>query len=253
MNRPTSLTVFFPACNDGGTIGSQVLSALQLLPQITTDYEVLIVNDGSRDHTADVLEELSRQYPAVRVVHHPQNRGYGAALRTGFAHARKEWVFYTDGDAQYDPHELVQLLGVWSPDVDLITGYKIRRRDPVYRIVLGWIYNRVTRHAFGLRVRDVDCDFRLIRRSVLDAVALESETGTICVEMVKKFQDAGCAICEVPVQHYHRTYGKSQFFQFRRLCRVTGQLVRLWWKLVIRRDHAKTLNPAPAASVRSSW
>ena len=141
--NPKSLTVFFPACNDGGTIGSQVITALQLLPRITDDYEVLVVNDGSRDHTADVLAELSRQYPQVRVIHHATNRGYGAALRSGFAAARKEWVFYTDGDAQYDPHDLVRLLAVWNENVDVVTGYKIARNDPFYRVLLGRLYHYV--------------------------------------------------------------------------------------------------------------
>ncbi len=245
---PKSLTVFFPAYNDGGTIGSQVLTALQLLPRITDDYEVLVVNDGSQDHTADVLAELSRRYPQVRVLHHAHNRGYGAALRTGFAAVRKEWVFYTDGDAQYDPCDLRRLLAVWSESVDVVTGYKIARRDPLYRIVVGWLYQRVVGAAFGLRVRDVDCDFRLIRRSVLDRVALESVTGTICVEMMKKFQNAGCAILEVSVPHYYRTYGTSQFFRPRHLWRIAGQLVRLWWQLVVRRGPAVGAGPKAAGA-----
>jgi glycosyltransferase involved in cell wall biosynthesis len=240
--NPNSITVFFPACNDGGTIGSLVITALQVLPRITTDYEVIVVNDGSQDHTADVLEELSRRYPQVRVIHHARNRGYGRALRTGFAHASKEWVFYTDGDAQYDAHDLLLLTAAWQPDVDVVNGYKIARNDPLHRILIGWIYKHCVSLAFGLRVRDVDCDFRLIRRSLLDGVSLESESGTICVEMVRKFQDRGCRFVEVPVPHYHRTYGTSQFFKFRRLSRVAVHLARLWWKLVVRRDPLRPLN-----------
>ena len=245
--NPKSLTVFFPACNDGGTIGSQVITALQLLPRITDDYEVLVVNDGSRDHTADVLAELSRQYPQVRVIHHATNRGYGAALRSGFAAARKEWVFYTDGDAQYDPHDLVRLLAVWNENVDVVTGYKIARNDPFYRVILGRLYHYLMVFVFRLRIHDVDCDFRLIRRRVLDRAELESDTGTICVEMIKKFQAAGCLLIEVPVPHYYRTYGTSQFFRPRHLYRIIGQLLRLWWQLVVRR----TLPPSsvPKAAV----
>jgi len=245
--NPKSLTVFFPACNDGGTIGSQVITALQLLPRITDDYEVLVVNDGSQDHTADVLAELSRRYPQVRVIHHDRNRGYGAALRTGFAAARKEWVFYTDGDAQYDPHDLLRLLAVWNESVDVVTGYKIARHDPVHRIVVGCLYQCLVGAAFGLRVRDVDCDFRLIRRRLLDSVVLESATGTICVEMMKKFQLAGSIICEVPVPHYHRTYGTSQFFRPRHLWRIAGQLLWFWWQLVLCRTPAEL--PKPKATV----
>lgn len=235
MNRLSSLSIVFPAYNDGGTIGSQVLTAFQLLPYVTDDYEVIVVNDGSRDHTADVLEELSAVYPALRVLHHERNRGYGAALRTGFAHAHKEWIFYTDGDAQYDPYELLQLLDAWHPEIDIVNGYKLRRQDPWYRIVIGWLYNRGVRRLFRLRVRDVDCDFRLMRRTFLNTLALESDSGTICVELVRKAEAAGGRIAERPVNHYFRRYGRSQFFQFRRLCRVAYHLIRLWWKLVIRR------------------
>jgi glycosyltransferase involved in cell wall biosynthesis len=241
---PQSITAFFPAYNDGGTIVDMVITALQTLQQITPDYEVVVVDDGSTDHTARELDELARRNPRVRVIHHPRNRGYGAALRTGFANARKEWVFYTDGDGQYDPRELLRLIRAVRDDVDIVNGYKIFRCDPFHRILFGWAYHHITRLTFGFRLRDVDCDFRLIRRRVLEQVRLESDTGVICVEMVKKFQDAGFRFAEVPVCHFHRVYGKSQFFQFRRLCRVAVHLTRLWHKLVIQRAH---LDPKSSA------
>lgn len=232
MRKVSSITAFFPAYNDGGTIASMVITALRTLAKVTDDYEVVVVNDGSGDYTAEVLEELARQYPPVRVIHHAGNRGYGAALRTGFAAARKEWVFYTDGDAQYDPHELAALVGALSDGVDIVNGYKIVRHDPLHRVVIGRLYHHIVRIAFGFRLRDVDCDFRLIRRRLFDEIPLESDTGTICLEMVKKFQDAGYRFAEVPVHHFHRAYGKSQFFNFPRLYRTAVQLAQLWWKLV---------------------
>lgn len=235
--KPNSITAFFPAYNDGGTIASMVIAALKTLQKITDDYEVVVVNDGSADYTAEVLEELARQYPQVRVVHHAKNRGYGGALRSGFASARKEWIFYTDGDAQYDPHELLRLVDALREDVDIVNGYKISRQDPLHRIIIGRLYHYFVKFAFGFRLRDVDCDFRLIRRSVFDRVSLESDTGTICLEMVKKFQDAGFRFAEVPVHHFHRAYGKSQFFNFARLYRTAIQLAQLWWKLVVKKEH----------------
>jgi glycosyltransferase involved in cell wall biosynthesis len=234
-----SVTAFFPAYNDGGTIASMVVSAMLVLEEITDDYEVLVINDGSQDYTPEVLDRLAADYPQVRVIHHPQNRGYGGALRTGFGAATKEWLFYTDGDAQYDPRELKLLVDALEEGVDVVNGYKITRSDPISRRIIGRLYHHFVKLAFGFKLRDVDCDFRLIRRAIFDEIELESDTGTICLEMVKKFQDAGCTFVEVPVHHFHRQYGVSQFFNWRRLFRTAWQLLELWWKLVARKEHLK--------------
>jgi len=231
-----NLSIFFPAYNDGGTIASMVLTAEIAARTITDDFEIIVVNDGSQDHTALVLAELEKQIPCLRVIHHPRNLGYGAALRTGFSAATKEWVFYTDGDAQYDPSEIPALAGALRAGVDVVNGYKISRNDPFIRILLGSIYNFGVKLIFGLHLKDVDCDYRLIRRTVFDAIELESDSGSICVEMIKKIQDAGFRFAEVPVSHYNRTYGKSQFFNWRRLIRTVRQLLVLWWKLVVKKE-----------------
>jgi len=229
-----SISVFFPAYNDGGTIASMVLSALLTLRELTDDYEVIVVNDGSADYTPQVLDELARVYKEVRIIHHEKNKGYGGALRSGFQNASKELVFYTDGDAQYDARELKLLYPQLVEGVDMVNGYKISRSDPWYRMVIGRTYHWVVKTAFGLRLRDVDCDFRLMRRKIFDRVHLESNSGVICVEMMKKIQDAGFVIAEVPVHHFHRAYGRSQFFNFRRIFHVGRDLIKLWLQLVLR-------------------
>jgi glycosyltransferase involved in cell wall biosynthesis len=228
-----SISVFFPAYNDAGTIASMVISAVMTLRELTDDFEVIVVNDGSADYTPQVLDELARTYKEVRVIHHEQNRGYGGALRTGFGSATKELVFYTDGDAQYDARELKVLYPALVEGVDMVNGYKISRSDPWYRTLIGRIYHWTVKLSFGLRVRDVDCDFRLMRRAIFDRVHLESNSGVICVEMMKKIQDAGFVIAEAPVHHYHRVYGRSQFFNFGRIFRVGRDLSRLWLQLVL--------------------
>jgi glycosyltransferase involved in cell wall biosynthesis len=244
------LTVFFPAYNDSGTIASLVMTAVQTARRLTPDFEVLVVNDGSYDRTALILEELARLYPEVRVVNHERNRGYGGALRSGFAAARKEFVFYTDGDAQYDPAELELLWRRLTPEVDLVNGYKISRSDPRHRILIGRIYHHTVRLLFGLRVRDVDCDFRLLRRSIFDRVRLEKSSGVICLEMMKKIQDAGFRIAEVPVHHFHRAYGKSQFFNVRWIIRTAIDVAKLWYALVVQRRHLRDRpEDVPAATV----
>jgi len=233
------LSIFFPAYNDAGTIASLALVAHMTARTLTDDHEVIVVEDGSPDHTGALLDEMARHFPWLRVVHHERNRGYGGALRSGFAAASKELVFYTDGDAQYDPREMTRLWEAFSPAVDFVNGYKISRNDPRHRVVIGRLYHWFVKLAFSLRLRDVDCDFRLLRRDVFDKVRLTRSSGVICVELMKKVQDHGYRIAEVPVHHFHRSYGKSQFFNFPRVARTLADLARLWWELVVRRDHLR--------------
>jgi glycosyltransferase involved in cell wall biosynthesis len=242
------LSVFFPAYNDSGTIASLVITALQTARTLTPAFEVIIVDDGSADTTAQIADELARTYPEVKVVHHVRNRGYGGALQSGFKAASHEFIFYTDGDAQYDPAEMTRLWSALNDGVDLVNGYKISRSDPLHRIIIGRLYHHTVKLLFGLKVRDVDCDFRLLRRSIFEQVSLEKTSGVICLEMMKKIQDAGFRIAEVPVHHYHRAYGRSQFFNFSRLFKTGVDVARLWVALVVRREH---LRQAPAAVARA--
>jgi glycosyltransferase involved in cell wall biosynthesis len=249
MPKLSSVTAFFPAYHDGGTIPSMILLAFKTLAQITDDYEVVIVNDGSHDdpldYTGEVLAEMATRYDRLRIITHPQNRGYGSALRSGFANATKDWIFYTDGDAQYDPRELIRLAEAVRDDVDIVNGYKLGRGDTPLRVVIGRIYHYTVKVVFSLPLRDTDCDFRLFRRSLSERVPLESDSGTIALELVKKFHDAGARFVEVPVHHYHRAYGGSQFFNFRRLFRTAVQLTQLWWKLVVRKEHLRPASEPP--------
>jgi glycosyltransferase involved in cell wall biosynthesis len=247
QNSPPGLSVFFPAYNDSGTIASLVIAALQTAAKLTANYEVIVVDDGSTDSTPQILEELARVYPRVRVVLHGVNRGYGGALRSGFASASKDLIFYTDGDAQYDPSEMALLWPLMTPGVDMVNGFKISRSDPWHRIVIGRVYHHTVKLMFGLRVRDVDCDFRMLRRSIFHRVQLEKNSGVICLEMMKKIQDAGFSIVEVPVHHYHRTHGQSQFFNFRRVFRTGVDVLKLWFALVVRQTHRRSAAaPEPA-------
>src|SRR6185503_536803 len=252
MSKAPSISVFFPAYNDAGTIASLVVLADRTLRKLTDDYEIIVVNDGSADHTAQVLSELESVYPRLRVVHHPTNLGYGSALRTGFASATKDLIFYTDGDAQYDVRELELLVPLMTDSVDVVNGYKISRSDPLHRILIGRFYCWLIKLAFRIKIKDVDCDFRLVRRASYNRVRLYSASGTICVEMVKSFQDAGLRFAECPVHHFHRAYGKSQFFNFKRLFKTFRDLSRLWFRLVVKRQAqlapAQDTSPNPLQS-----
>jgi len=233
----SSISALFPAYNDAGTIASVVLCARAAVARLTRDYEILVVNDGSQDHTGEVLTELEQLLPELKVIHHSANRGYGAALRTGFSAASKDLVFYTDGDAQFDPREITRLADAMGDGVDYVTGYRPRRADPFLRIALGRPYHWAIRQAFGLRLRDVDCDFRLFRRKILQQVKLTESNGAFCFELLKKLQDHGCRFREVPVSHHPRLYGRSQYYTPRRVLRAYIQLFELWVDLVVRKTH----------------
>ena len=228
--------MFFPAYNDAPSLPALIAQTFAVLCGHVDDYEVIVINDGSADNTAEVLEELRREYaPYMRVVTHEKNRGYGGALRSGFAAATKEFVFYTDGDGQYDVGELPRLLALVRPDTGLVNGYKLERQDPAHRIWIGKTYNLCARLLFRIHIRDIDCDYRLIRRSLLGAIHLTSTSGTICVELVRKLEISGCGVEEVGVHHYPRLHGKSQFFRLRSLANTFVELLRLWVRVVVLR------------------
>jgi glycosyltransferase involved in cell wall biosynthesis len=224
-----SVSVFFPAYNDAPSLPKLIGDTFAMLPSLAEAFEVIVVNDGSHDNTAQVLAELERRYaPHLRVVTHAQNRGYGGALRSGFAAATKQLVFYTDGDGQYDVRELPKLLDRMAPDVGLVNGFKLERSDPQHRIWIGSAYNLFARFLFRVHIRDIDCDFRLIRREVLNDIELTSTSGTICVELVRKIELTPWRVVEIGVHHYPRLHGRSQFFRVRSLLVTFCQLARLY-------------------------
>ncbi|MCC6586095.1 MAG: glycosyltransferase family 2 protein [Bryobacterales bacterium] len=232
--KVSSLSVFFPAYNDAPSLPGLIGKTFAVLAEHVIDFEVIVVNDGSYDDTGEVLANLQNQYgPRLRVITHPQNRGYGGALRSGFAAATRELVFYTDGDSQYDVNEIPKLLEAMEPNVGLVNGYKLQRNDPWHRIFIGNVYNRFARFLFRIKIRDVDCDFRLIRRKLLDEIHLTSTSGTICVELVRKLELSPYRTVEVGVHHYPRLYGRSQFFRLRSLLTTFYQLTRLYIRVVI--------------------
>lgn len=241
------ISAFFPCFNDAGTIASMVLEALVVLREVAAEYEVVVIENGSTDYAWDVLDELERLYGEngvdphdrgrVRVVRFGEALDYGGALRAGFNACRYELVFYTDGDGQYDVRELRALCAALEEEeaagrrVDVVMGNKITRRDPVHRRFISWAYHHAMSLVFQFKVHDVDCDFRLIKRTVFDRVALTQNTGAVALELMTKVQLAGFRTVEVPVNHYHRAYGVSQFFHVKRLLRVVVSLAKLWWWL----------------------
>ncbi len=235
MTAVTSVSAVFPCYNDETTIGGLIDDVHQALSPLVATVEVIVVNDGSADGSGAALDSLAVDRPWLRVVHHVTNGGYGKALISGFTAAQYDWIFYTDGDAQYDAREAALLVPLATDDIDIVQGYKIGRGDSWYRKVIGRCYHHVVKRLFNLNVRDTDCDFRLFRRRLIIDRPLTSNTGVICVEMMRSFSVAGARFVETPVHHYFRPSGRSQFFRVPAIARSARQLFALWFRMVVHR------------------
>lgn len=230
-----SISIFFPCYNDSQAIKNLVKDAFKVAKNISHHYEVIVVDDGSTDNSREVLANLAKKYPYLKLVFHKRNLGYGGALRSGFKVSKHELVFYTDGDGQYDIKELPILLSLMSDDTNFVNGIKMVRKDPTYRIILGNLYSFLIRWMFWVPVFDIDCDFRLIRKELLSKISLKSNSGAICIELVKKAQLKGASFKQVSVHHFERQYGSSQFFRWKRLISTFFEVFRMWIKLMILR------------------
>jgi glycosyltransferase involved in cell wall biosynthesis len=233
-----NLSFVMPAYNEEDNIEKAVRVALETLPRLVSAYEIIVVNDGSSDTTGAILRRLEAENPAVRPLHHPTNHGYGAALRTGFLAARFPLVFYTDSDMQFDITEIKFILPLHER-YDIITGFRIYRFDPVIRCILSWGYNRLVRLLFGIRVRDVDCAFKLFKREIFDHITIESNNFFVDTEVLAKGRAAGYSINEIGVKHFPRPAGRATV-RSSDIPRTLRELARIWKSI-----HSTKKKPAP--------
>ena len=243
MDPAPSLTIFFPCYNDAQAIQELLPRAETVAEELTKDYEIIVVDDGSDEGNRKLLKELGKTRPRLRLVFHKKNQGYGGALRSGFSHAAKDWVFYTDGDGQYDISELRNFWARRAEGADVINGYKRAREDALHRVLLGELYRKFARIFFKLPIRDVDCDFRLIRRRVFRDIVLRQTSAAICLELVKKIERAGFRFLELPVHHYARSHGESRFFNPLSLMKTSLGVFSLAWELAVTKGNPKHVSP----------
>lgn len=227
-----SLSVFFPAFNEEPNILPTLKEALRVLPAVAEDYEVIVVDDGSRDRTKELALRFAESNPAVRVVSHPRNLGYGAALSTGFKESKMEWVFFTDADRQFDLDELRSAVS-YCGEYDAVLGYRKKRADPLYRRALAGAWGLTVNLVLGVRLKDLDCAYKLIRREYLDNLVFTCSGATISAELAAKLKAKGCRWVEIPVSHYPRLAGKQTGARPGVVLRAARELFNLAGKRVV--------------------
>lgn len=224
------MSVIFPAFNEEGNIRRTVETIVRVLPKVATSWEIIVVDDGSSDATASICDDLKTRYPEVEVICHRQNKGYGAALKSGIMAAKYDLIFFSDSDGQFDFHDLQQLI-CWSEDYDIVAGYRAKRQDPLHRRLnaLGW--NLLVRLVLGIKIRDIDCAFKLFRRAVFDQVQISCVGAMVNTEILAQATRLGMRIHQVKVNHFPRRHGKQSganvrviIKAFRELCRYSRQL-----------------------------
>jgi glycosyltransferase involved in cell wall biosynthesis len=231
---PLSISVVLPAYNEEPNVAQAIAQAVAAMQHIGADYEIIVVDDGSRDNTAVVVEGLVPSTPGLRLVRHPVNRGYGGALRSGFAAATKEWILLNASDNQFDMSEVTRFLPL-MPGNDLVCGYRAQRQDPAIRRLNAFGWNLTVRLLFGYLTRDIDCGFKVFRRSVLERVTLTSSGAMVDTELLAGARARGYRVAEVPVSHFPRRQGHATGANLRVILRAFGDLFafrrRLWDEL----------------------
>jgi glycosyltransferase involved in cell wall biosynthesis len=248
------LSLVLPAHNEVENIGPVVERAVSVLPSYFTTYEILIVNDGSTDGTREVADGLVASCEHVRVIHHPQNRGYGGALRSGFSASTGDWVMVMDSDRQFDPDDLIYLVP-YVGEYDLVAGYRLQRNDPAHRILFGQTFKIAMSILFGVRLRDIDCAFKVMRGDLLRSLDLRSPGALISTELIARWIRAGGTWVEVGVHHYPRPAGEQSGGSFKVILRAMWETLVLWYRLDQEQRHRgeeHTLPRTPGLSPRAA-
>ena len=228
------LSVFFPCYNEEKNLPTTIKKAIPVIKEVANKWEIIIVNDGSRDQTEAVALQLQKKHPNLRLITHDPNRGYGAAVKSGFYNSRYEWITFTDADGQFDFADLHQLIDKQRRTrADLVIGYYLGRKVPFYRIWGSKVWQLAVLILFGLKVRDIDCGFKLIRKKVIDAIpSLEAERGPfISSEFLIKAKKSGFKIVETGVHHFARLHGEATGAKLNVVLSGLQDLIRLWYKI----------------------
>lgn len=231
FSKLTSLSIFMPAYNEEGNIAATLIDATRAAKQVSQDYEIIVVNDGSHDRTGEIVSEMGRLDPHIRLLSHPKNKGYGAAVKTGLKNCRKDWIFFTDSDGQFHYDELLRFVEA-TASADLIMGYRKKRMDPFHRVFVAQVLLKIWNFVlFGLTVRDVDCAYKLFPRSLRDQIKLRSESAITVTEFIIKAKLTGARIKQLPVTHYPRRFGEQTGGNWRVILRAARESFAVYKEL----------------------
>jgi len=208
VRQKSSVSVILPAFNEESNVADMARRCIEACEKHFARHEIIVVDDGSADGTAQVTEELSASEPRIKLVRHPHNRGYGAALRSGFDASGMEWIFFTDTDGQFDPGEMSIMIQHLA-DYDIVAGYRMRRQDNIFRRGLGWTFTKLVNLFFGVRMRDVDCAFKFLRGDLIRSLPLTSEGPLINTEILFHARKKGWKVIQLGVHHYPRRSGEQ--------------------------------------------
>lgn len=225
------LSIVLPAYNEVGNVGGVVDSILKFVPTVAENYEIVVVDDGSRDGTKELINELAGKYSQLVALRHSLNKGYGATLRSGFQAAQGELIFFTDGDGQFDIRELPKLISLIKKGADIACGYRIRRADPLIRAVNAAIYSRLVGLLFDLNLKDINCAFKLFKREVLQNIGLQSDGAFISSEFLILAKKNGYTIRQIGVSHFSREKGEQTGNNIIVVLKAFTELVEFWRKI----------------------
>ena len=231
------LSVFFPCYNEQENLPMLIEEAVNFLPEVSNDFEIIVVDDGSVDNTLQIAKNFSATNPAIKVVSHEVNLGYGEALKSGFKNATKDFVFYTDGDKQFSILDLKKIIPLMTQprSPGIVSCYRMNRQDSLLRRANGKLWSNLMRILFGLKIKDVDCAFKLYRREIFDKISLKSSGALIDTEVLARASKKGYKIIQYPVLHYPRIYGQSSGGDLKVVFKAFTELLKLWVDIVT--DH----------------
>ena len=232
MNNPKSISLVFPLYKDKSTVKTMISKSLKILKKTQKKFEIIIIDDGCPENSGKIAQSYAKKYPYVKIFFHKKNLGYGAAVKTGLRNCKNEWIFQTDGDAEYDVYDLKKLLKA-SKNSDLVITYRFKKKYKTSRIIISWIYNIILRTLFKTKFRDISTGSRLIKKALVNKIKLTSNSPFVGAELAIKSKYRGFKVNEIGIHTYPRTFGTGSSVSFNNIVLTIKDMLKLYLKVKI--------------------